>query len=49
MVLKPQESQYNPIVSVHCGIIATVLDSVMGCAVHAKLPVGRAYTTLKSR
>jgi hypothetical protein len=33
MVLKPQESQYNPIVSVHGGIIATVLDSVMGCAV----------------
>jgi acyl-coenzyme A thioesterase PaaI-like protein len=26
MVLKPQESQYNPIGSVHGGIIATVLD-----------------------
>ncbi len=47
MVLRPQESQYNPIGSVHGGIIATVLDSVMGCAVHTKLPVARAYTTLE--
>jgi uncharacterized protein (TIGR00369 family) len=47
MVLTPQESQYNPIGSVHGGIIATVLDSVMGCAVHTKLPLGRAYTTLE--
>jgi uncharacterized protein (TIGR00369 family) len=47
MVLKPQESQYNPIGSVHGGIIATVLDSVMACAVLTKLPVGRASTTLE--
>jgi uncharacterized protein (TIGR00369 family) len=42
MVLTPQESQYNPISSVHGGIIGTVLDSVMAGAVHTKLPVGRA-------
>lgn len=47
MELTPQESQYNPIGSVHGGIITTVLDSVMGCAVHTKLPLGRAYTTLE--
>jgi len=47
MVLTPQESQYNPIGSVHGGIIATVLDSVMAAAVQTKLPVGRAYTTLE--
>jgi uncharacterized protein (TIGR00369 family) len=47
MALMPQESQYNPIGSVHGGIIATVLDSVMSCAVHTKLPLGRAYTTLE--
>jgi uncharacterized protein (TIGR00369 family) len=47
MVLTPQESQYNAIGSVHGGIIATVLDSVMGCAVHTKLPLGKAYTTLE--
>jgi uncharacterized protein (TIGR00369 family) len=47
MELQPEESQYNPIGSVHGGIIATVLDSVMGCAVHTKLPAGRGYTTLE--
>jgi uncharacterized protein (TIGR00369 family) len=47
MVMRAQESQYNPIGMVHGGIIATVLDSVMGCAVHTKLPVGRGYTTLE--
>jgi uncharacterized protein (TIGR00369 family) len=47
MVLTPHEAQYNPIGSVHGGVIATVLDSVMGCAVHSLLPVGRGYTTLE--
>jgi len=47
MTLTPQESQYNPIGSVHGGVIATVLDSVMGCAVHTRLPAGRGYTTLE--
>jgi uncharacterized protein (TIGR00369 family) len=47
VVLTPQESQYNPIGSVHGGVIATVLDSVMGCAVHTRLPAGRGYTTLE--
>jgi acyl-coenzyme A thioesterase PaaI-like protein len=43
MVLTPQESQYNPIGSVHGGIIATVLDSVMAGAVHTKLPGGESH------
>jgi uncharacterized protein (TIGR00369 family) len=47
IALRPQESQYNPIGSVHGGIVATVLDSVMGCTVHTRLPIGRAYTTLE--
>lgn len=47
MALRPYEAQYNPIGSVHGGVIATVLDSVMGCAVHTKLPAGRGYTTLE--
>ena len=47
MVLTPRESQYNPLGSVHGEIIATVLDSVVGCAVHTKLPVGRSYVTLE--
>ena len=49
MLLTPQESHYNPIGSVHGGIIATILDSVMGCAVHTKLPSGRSYTTLEMK
>ena len=28
-------------------MIATLLDSVMGCAVHSGLPAGRGYTTLE--
>lgn len=37
----------NPLGSVHGGIAATLLDSVMGCAVHTTLPVGVGYTTLE--
>ena len=47
MVLDPSERHYNPLGSVHGGIAATVLDSVMGCAVHSMLPQGRGYTTLE--
>jgi uncharacterized protein (TIGR00369 family) len=47
MSLLPAEEHYNPIGSVHGGIIATLLDSVMGCAVHSLLPQGRGYTTLE--
>ena len=41
------EHQYNPIGVVHGGVAATLLDSVMGCAVHSRLPRGRGYTTLE--
>jgi uncharacterized protein (TIGR00369 family) len=37
----------NPLGAVHGGIAATLLDSVMGCAVHTTLPAGVAYTTLE--
>ncbi len=47
MRLTPAEYHYNPIGSVHGGILATLLDSVMGCAVHSTLPKGRAYTSLE--
>lgn len=47
MHLRAAEYLYNPIGSVHGGILATILDSVMGCAVHSTLPVGRGYTTLE--
>ncbi|HQT64967.1 MAG: aromatic compound degradation protein PaaI [Acidocella sp. 20-57-95] len=47
MELPIGEYHYNPIGSVHGGVAATILDSVMGCAVHSLLPVGRAYSTLE--
>jgi uncharacterized protein (TIGR00369 family) len=44
---EPEFAFYNPIGVVHGGYAATLLDSCMGCAVHASLPVGQAYTTLE--
>ena len=41
------EHLYNPIGSVHGGVFCTLLDSAMGCAVHANLNRGQAYTTLE--
>jgi uncharacterized protein (TIGR00369 family) len=41
------EHLYNPIGSVHGGVFCTLLDSAMGCAVHATLDRGQAYTTLE--
>jgi uncharacterized protein (TIGR00369 family) len=35
----------NPMGSVHGGIAATLLDTVMGCAVHTVLDAGEGYTT----
>ncbi len=43
---RPGEEHYNPIGVVHGGYASTILDSVLGCAVHTTLPVGSAYTTL---
>lgn len=40
------EFHYNPIGSVHGGIIATLIDSATGCAIHTTLPAGKMYTTL---
>lgn len=36
----------NPLGAVHGGIAATLLDSVLGCAVHSTLPAGTGFTTL---
>ena len=46
-VLMPaQEFHYNPLGTVHGGIIATLLDTAAGCTVHSTLPVGVGYTSL---
>jgi uncharacterized protein (TIGR00369 family) len=44
---EPQEYHYNPIGGIHGGFAATMLDSVMGCAIHTMLPVEVGYTTLE--
>ena len=36
----------NPMGGVHGGIIATLLDSALGCAVQTLLPAATGYTTL---
>lgn len=43
----PDESAYNPIGMVHGGLVCTLLDSVVGCAVHTTLPAGTGYTSIE--
>ena len=45
-LLTPQEFHFNPLGTVHGGIISTLLDSAAGCTVHSVLPAGRGYTSL---
>jgi uncharacterized protein (TIGR00369 family) len=40
------EHMYNPVAGVHGGIIATLLDSAMGCAVMSLLDEKTGYTTV---
>jgi uncharacterized protein (TIGR00369 family) len=44
---EPGEHHYNPLGTVHGGVIATLLDSALGCAVQSLLPAGTTYTTLE--
>jgi uncharacterized protein (TIGR00369 family) len=41
------EFHYNPAGGVHGGVLATLLDSAMTCAVQSQLPAGTATTTLE--
>lgn len=43
----PDTSVYNPIGTVHGGLVCTLLDSVCGCAVQSTLPQGTGYTSLE--
>lgn len=43
----PGAAHLNPLGSVHGGWFATLLDSALGCSVHAGLPAGKGYTTLE--
>ena len=42
----PQEFHYNALGTVHGGVTATVIDIVMGSAVHSTLKAGQGFTTL---
>jgi uncharacterized protein (TIGR00369 family) len=44
---EPREEHYNPLGSVHGGIVTTVLDTAMGCAVQSELAAGVHYTTVE--
>ena len=46
-VYEPMFDHYNPLGSVHGGIAATLLDSVMGCCIHTTLKAGTGYTTVE--
>jgi uncharacterized protein (TIGR00369 family) len=41
------EMHENPAGTMHGGIIATLVDSAMGCAVFSMLPAGDTFTTLE--
>ena len=43
----PVFDHYNPLGTVHGGIAATLLDSVMGCCIHTTLKAGIGYTTVE--
>ena len=44
---QPVFEHYNPLGSVHGGVAATLLDSVMGCCIHTTLKAGIGYTTVE--
>jgi uncharacterized protein (TIGR00369 family) len=46
VLLTPREFHYNPLGSVHGGVLATILDTATGCAVHSTLPAGVGYTSM---
>ncbi|MBQ9056470.1 PaaI family thioesterase [Rhodococcus sp. (in: high G+C Gram-positive bacteria)] len=44
---EPGEWGYNPIGTVHGGIVCTLLDTVCGCALHSTLPAGQGFTSVE--
>jgi uncharacterized protein (TIGR00369 family) len=44
--LRAQEFHYNPLGTVHGGVLATLLDTAAACSVHSTLEVGEMYTSM---
>jgi uncharacterized protein (TIGR00369 family) len=42
----PDEFHFNPYGTVHGGLVASLLDTATGCAIHTRLPAGTGYATL---
>lgn len=42
----PDESHYNTLGTVHGGLVCTLLDSALGCAVQTTMPAGVGYTSI---
>ncbi len=43
---EPDDSVYNSIGMVHGGVVCTLADTVIGCAVHSTLEAGVGYTSI---
>lgn len=46
-IFEPKEFHYTQMGCVHGGMISTLLDTAMGCALHTLLDKGTAYATLE--
>ncbi|GIF03502.1 phenylacetic acid degradation protein [Actinoplanes siamensis] len=46
ITMDPQEFHYNPIGTVHGGILSTLLDTAAACSVQSTLPAGVGYTSM---
>lgn len=44
--LVPEHRHYNPLGTVHGGVIATLLDTAAACSVHSTLAAGERYTSV---
>jgi len=46
VALVPERRHYNPLGTVHGGVISTLLDTAAACSVHSTLAAGEAYASL---